>query len=71
VTNTNILVTRDPILTKVNHGLVFGATILAAGFGNLIIGPLALAALVAEALVLVVCLKNFTCHTKYLKIFYV
>ena len=72
------LVVEDTILAIVVGSLVTGdtistmvarATIPAAGFRGTVTGSPPPAVLVAEPSVLVVCLKNFTCHTKHL-IFY-
>ena len=60
-TSIGSLVTEDIASTVIVGNLVIGVTTLIAGFSGLVIG--------VEILVFVVCLKNFTCHTKYLKIF--
>ena len=56
------LMARDVASMIGVDGPVTKNTALTINSGGLVIGPLALATLVAEASVLVVCLKNFSCQ---------
>lgn len=61
--------TGDTVLTAIVGSLV-EATVISFNSNGLVTEPPALVALVAETLVLLVCLKSFSGRTKYLKIFY-
>lgn len=63
-------VIRDIALTMIVGNLVAEATTLTASSNGLVTGPLALAALMLSYRFFVVCLKNFICKTKHLKMFY-
>ena len=52
------------------NGLVIGTTVSVIGSNGLVPKPLTRASQVVEQSILVVCLKIFTCYTKYLIIFY-
>ena len=77
MTGVGGLITKTVVMTTGAGGLVIKDITLAMvarvivstiGFGDLITRPLAP---LVELPILVVCLKNFTCYTKYLKIFYI
>ena len=65
ITEVTVLVARDTTLTAVIRSMVLGV-----GSSGPINKPLAPATSIVEPSILLVCLKEFTCHTKQLKIFY-
>lgn len=65
-----VLVAKATILTIGFGVLVAEATVTGVDSNYLVIGPSAPAAPMAKPPVLVICLKNFRCYPKHLKIFY-
>ena len=71
-TSTDSLVVGSVVLKTSVGGLVARDTLLAMvlSLKTSLTELSALATLVARSLILVICLKKFTCHSKHLKIFY-
>lgn len=67
VTNCGGLIIGDIALVAIVGSLVARATVMTVDFDGLIIKPPAPATMMAESSILV---KNFTCRTKQMKIFY-
>lgn len=66
--SSSIIGNTTPMVVAIS--LIVGAIVLATGSNGQVSTSLTPTVSVAEPLVLVVCLKNFNCHTKHLNIFY-
>lgn len=66
--SSSIIGNTAPMVVAIS--LIVGAIVLATGSSGQVNRSSTRTVSVAEPLILVVCLKNFNCHTKHLNIFY-